>query len=75
MKEDLFAGRTCGVAAEGAVGGYNAMAGDDYRYGVVANGCTDGLGRAAVEAAGNVAIGDGLSVGYVHQKPPYGQTK
>ena len=44
MKEELLAGRTCGVSAEGAIGRKDTVAGDDYGYGVVADGCADGLG-------------------------------
>ena len=44
MKEELLAGRTCSISSYSAIGRKDTVAGDDYGYRVVSDGCADGLG-------------------------------
>ena len=62
MKQLLLAGEAVGIAAEGGVGGDDAVAGDEEGDGVAGKSLADGPGRTAMKELGEVAVGAGLAV-------------
>lgn len=62
MEQLLLAGEAVGIAAEGGVGGDDAVAGDEEGDGIAGEGLTDGLGGTAMKEPGEVAVGAGLAV-------------
>ena len=58
----LLAGEAVGIAAEGGVGGDDAVAGDEEGDGVAGQSLADGPGRTAMKKPGEVAVGAGLAV-------------
>lgn len=61
--------QTGGISGEFAVCAYHAVAGDDYRNGVVTHG-TAHRPRRSAQPAGDVSVGRELSAGYIQQLPP-----
>ena len=62
MKQLLLAGEAVGIAAEGGVGGDDAVAGDEEGDGIAGKSLADGPGGTAMKEPGEVAVGAGLAV-------------
>ena len=75
LQEPLFAVHAGGVARELAVGGYDAVAGDYERYGVVGDGGAYSLCGSTSEIAGYLAVRGGGAVGNFTQAAPYTAAK
>lgn len=67
LQQILFSLRAGGVACERSLRAENAVARYDEGHGVMPYRAADGLRTFAAHGAGNVAVGDGFAIGYLHK--------